>query len=78
MSHIQSAMVDERGSFMRRQHPAPKACVCQGWGGGKGMRAGRDTICSPKGLSAAPNCLAFKSCTLGRFKSANKTTMLSQ
>lgn len=34
MSHFQSAVVDERGGFMRRQHPAQKACgvgVGVGW-----------------------------------------------
>lgn len=48
---------------MRRQHLAQKACVSvSGWQGGwgEGMCAGRDTICSPEGLSAASLCSAFE------------------
>lgn len=36
MSPIQSVVVDERGGFMSRQHPAQKACVCVRVRGGLG------------------------------------------
>lgn len=80
MSHIQSAAVDERGGFMRRQHPALKACVCHGGeGGGVKVCVQAETpYVVLRACQLHQTVCLLKSHILGRFKSANKTTMLSQ